>query len=172
MTNDNHQGITYHGTGNQVTVTSSPGDSTLEVASCLDGVPDAYVIHNDAGNCLRMHDKSSGYAVYEETNCNLTDTICPPIVVTTYMGKITLQATALTGFWNPSEPRSNCQPGCLDHGPRRTYCRLVIRPDRRETSSGVLVNVGHQGTDHLVLLRQRLGAMWLGRHRRLRHLSV
>lgn len=74
VTNDNHQGITYHGTGNQVTVTSSPGDSTLEVASCLDGVPDAYVIHNDAGNCLRMHDKSSGYAVYEETNCNLTNT--------------------------------------------------------------------------------------------------
>jgi hypothetical protein len=66
-------GITYHGEGNQATVTTSPGDSTLEWAGCAGSVA-VYVIHNDADNCLRMHDASSGYGIYEEENCELNNT--------------------------------------------------------------------------------------------------
>lgn len=66
-------GITYHGEGNQATVTTSPGDTKFEVAACIGSTP-IYVIHNDAGNCLRMHDASSNYGVYEEENCELNNT--------------------------------------------------------------------------------------------------
>jgi hypothetical protein len=74
MTNDNNSvGITYHGAVNQATVTTSPGDSRLEVAQCVGGSP-IYVIHNAAGNCLRMHDASSGFGVYEQNGCDLSNT--------------------------------------------------------------------------------------------------
>jgi hypothetical protein len=75
VSNDNtNVGITYHGTVNQVTLTTNTGDSRFEVATCVDGSP-FYVIHNAAGNCLRMHDKSSGYGVYEENGCELSNTL-------------------------------------------------------------------------------------------------
>jgi hypothetical protein len=58
-------GITYHGPGNPVTVTSSPGDSTFV---CVVS-PSTYVIHNDAGNCFRMQDASNDFAIIEQTGC-------------------------------------------------------------------------------------------------------
>jgi hypothetical protein len=79
-TNDNasaHLGITYHGTVNQATITSSPGDTRFEVAACtvINGITvPIYVIHNSAsngGNCLRMHDNSVGFGVFEEPGCEL-----------------------------------------------------------------------------------------------------
>ncbi|HZR49019.1 MAG TPA: RICIN domain-containing protein [Streptosporangiaceae bacterium] len=58
-------GIAYHGVGNQVRVSNTPGDSSfICVAS-----PNTYVIRNAAGNCLRMRDASNNYAVVEENGC-------------------------------------------------------------------------------------------------------
>jgi len=62
-------GLTYHGAGNQVTVTPSIGDTTLECVG-----PDTYVLHNNAGNCIRMTDASNDYKVIEESGCNTSDT--------------------------------------------------------------------------------------------------
>jgi Ricin-type beta-trefoil lectin domain-like len=67
--NDNTSvGITYPGIGNQATVTTSPGNSTvMELSS-------GYVmIQNNNGNCLRMRDANNGYAVMEEEGCNSGD---------------------------------------------------------------------------------------------------
>ena len=59
-------GLTYHGVGNQPTVTSSIGDTTLE----CDIPPNIYVLHNDAGNCIRITDASNDYNVIEESGCS------------------------------------------------------------------------------------------------------
>jgi hypothetical protein len=70
-TNDNPSaglGITYHGPVSQATITPSPGDSRLKVVACS-GVDNVFVIYNASGNCLRMHDQSSGYGVFEEDGC-------------------------------------------------------------------------------------------------------
>jgi len=65
MTNvDQSLGIHYPGPVNQAIVTSGPGDSYFY---CFHG---AYFIHNANGNCLRMHDASSGYAVFEQNGCD------------------------------------------------------------------------------------------------------
>ena len=74
MTNaDSSIGIEYHGEGTQVNATSNPGDTYFY---CIrpGQLSSAYAIHNAAGNCLRMHDASSGYAVYEEEGCNYSNT--------------------------------------------------------------------------------------------------
>lgn len=59
-------GLTYHGVGNQLTVTSSIGDTTLE----CDVSPNIYVLHNDAGNCIRITDASNDFKVIEESGCS------------------------------------------------------------------------------------------------------
>ena len=72
VTNTNQSlGITYHGPGNQATITSSPGISRFEVAGCLSNGLAVWVIHNSSDNCLRMHDESSGYGIFEEDGCDL-----------------------------------------------------------------------------------------------------
>jgi hypothetical protein len=58
-------GIGYHGPGNLITLTDGPGDSTLVCVSSAD----IYVIHNNAGNCIRMRDASNDYTVMEESGC-------------------------------------------------------------------------------------------------------
>jgi len=63
-------GLTYHGPGNPMNITSSPGDSTL-VCAVSSGI---YYIRNNAGNCIRMRDASAGYSVLEESGCQLGNT--------------------------------------------------------------------------------------------------
>jgi len=58
-------GIAYHGVGNQVTVSSAPGDSSF---ICV-APPGTYVIRNAAGNCFRMRDASNDYSVIEQNGC-------------------------------------------------------------------------------------------------------
>jgi hypothetical protein len=60
-------GLTYHGVGNQVNVTPSIGDTTLQCAI----PPDIYVLHNNAGNCVRITDASNDYKVIEQSGCIL-----------------------------------------------------------------------------------------------------
>jgi len=68
MTNVDHSlGLHYPGPGNQAIVTSNPGKSYFY---CNHGV---YAIHNANGNCLRMHDASSGYAVFEQSGCDYSN---------------------------------------------------------------------------------------------------
>jgi hypothetical protein len=55
-----------------VNITSSPGDSTLVCADSSGS--GTFYIQNNAGNCLRMHDASSHYAVIEETGCQRGNT--------------------------------------------------------------------------------------------------
>ena len=76
MTNAfNSIGLTYNGEGRQATATSHPGDTYFHcIRSGPDGISAAYAIQNAYGNCLRMHDKSSGYAVYEEEGCSYSKT--------------------------------------------------------------------------------------------------
>lgn len=68
-TNDNPSvGITYPSPGNQATITTNPGNSHI---TRLGG--GFVTIHNDNGNCLRMRNASSSYAVMEEKGCNRRD---------------------------------------------------------------------------------------------------
>lgn len=59
-------GLTYHGVGNQVTVTPNIGDTTLQ---CI-LAPNTYALHNAAGNCIRITDASNDYKVMEESGCS------------------------------------------------------------------------------------------------------
>lgn len=58
-------GFTYHGVGNQVTLSSTPGNSSFVCVAS----PNTYVIRNAAGNCFRMRDASNNYAVIEQNGC-------------------------------------------------------------------------------------------------------
>jgi hypothetical protein len=70
ITNVNQSvGINYPGTGSQVIVTTSPGNSYIE---SVDG-GNVYVIHNSNGNCLRMRNGNNGFAVIEESGCTTSD---------------------------------------------------------------------------------------------------
>jgi hypothetical protein len=69
MANVDHSlGITYPGTGEQATVTTSPGSSTVEFVTNT-----KVLIHNNNGNCLEMRDAANGHAVMEESGCDSTN---------------------------------------------------------------------------------------------------
>jgi hypothetical protein len=59
---DHSLGITYPGTGKQATVTTSPGNSTVEFINNTEAI-----IHNNNNNCLKMDDAANGHAVMEES---------------------------------------------------------------------------------------------------------
>ena len=58
-------GITYHGPGNLITVSSPPGDS---VFICVNS-PRTYIVRNASGHCFRMRDASNNYTVIEAPDC-------------------------------------------------------------------------------------------------------
>lgn len=62
---DPSAGFTYHGVGNPVTVSDTPGNSSFVCVAS----PNTYVIRNAAGNCFRMRDASNNYAVIEQNGC-------------------------------------------------------------------------------------------------------
>lgn len=71
MTNVNTSvGITYPGIGSQVTVTTSPGSSTVEWVNEAYGI---VVIHNNNGYCLKMRDAANGHAITEDFGCDTND---------------------------------------------------------------------------------------------------
>lgn len=65
MANVDHSlGVTYPGTGDQATVTASPGNTTAEFINNTE-----VIIHNNNGNCLSMRDAANGHAVMEASGC-------------------------------------------------------------------------------------------------------
>jgi hypothetical protein len=97
-------GLTYHGVGNQVTVTPSIGDTTLQ---CVQA-PDIYVLHNNAGNCIRITDASNDYNVIEESGCNTADTNYEWEGFPVSQGHVQFENLHFTNEWLGTE---HCPPG-------------------------------------------------------------
>lgn len=65
---DHSLGVTFPGTGHQATVTTSPGNTTIEFINATD-----VIIKNNNGNCLYMRDAANGHAVMEASGCNTSN---------------------------------------------------------------------------------------------------
>ena len=69
MANSNHSvGIVYPGSGSDVYVSTSPGQSFVTYFKNHE-----WQIYNSGRNCLRMQDAHNGYTVLEEHGCSTSD---------------------------------------------------------------------------------------------------
>jgi hypothetical protein len=91
---DQSLGITYPGTGDQATVTASPGNSYVEYANNTE-----VLIHNHNGNCLSMRDAANGHAVMEASGCQSDNRAQQFIEYTNILGSVYAFENVDYAYW-------------------------------------------------------------------------